>query len=127
MDKPQNEIIRLPKYVVRAAKPPIFREQDIHTAQGLADLAVKRYLSEFDYGVLNRFTLPLVGISPETRALQRYAEDQRLNNIHSLDATADAIARGGDSAESVYIKRATQDTYMRTIDWGGPPVARLDE
>lgn len=120
MDKPQNEIIRLPKFVVRAAKAPIFREMDVYTAQGMADLAVRRYLSEFDRSLLSQVTLPLFGVSPEARALARYEEDQRLGNVASLTDTADAIARGGDSSESVYIKKQTQDTYMRTIDWGGP-------
>ena len=78
MDKPKNEIIRLPKFVVRAAKAPIFREKDVYTAQGLADLAVRRYLSEFDRSLLSQVTLPLFGVSPEARALARYEEDQRL-------------------------------------------------
>ena len=119
IDKPKNEIIRLPKYVVRAAKPPIFREQDIYTAQGLADLAVKRYLSDFDRGVLNRLTVPLFGVTPEERALAQYQEDLRLKNIADLNATANAMSRGGDSAEGAYIKRETQDTYMNGIEWGG--------
>lgn len=118
-DKPRNEIIRLPKYVVRAAKPPIFREQDIHNAQGLADLAVRRYLSEFDRELLNKVTLPLFGSTPEARALEMYREDLRWSNLASLNDTANAMARGGDKSESVYIKREAEDTYMRTIDWGG--------
>ena len=120
IDKPKNEIIRLPKFFVRASKPPIFREQDINTAQGLADLAVRRYLSEFDYGLLNRLTIPLFGASAEARALEQYREDQRLSSMASLNNTADAIGRGGDAAESGYIKRAAADTYLRPIDWGGP-------
>lgn len=120
VDKPKNGIIRLPKYVVRPPKVPIFREQDIYTPKGLADLAVKRYLSELDAGVLNRFVIPLFGTSNETRALEQYREDQRLANMADLKDTADSARRGGDVAESEYLKRESQETYVRSFDWGGP-------
>ena len=104
---------------MRAAKPPIFREQDIYNAKGLADLAVRRYLTEFDAGILNRLTVPLFGASAESRALLQYEEDLRLANIAKLTDTADSMSRGGDPAEGLYIKKAMEDTYQRGIDWGG--------
>ena len=39
IDKPRNGIIRLPNYTVQEKKPPVFRERDIYTREGLADLA----------------------------------------------------------------------------------------
>ena len=53
--KPKNKIIRLPRVVVEGNRPPIFLEQEIHTAKGLADLAVKRYFNQTGL-VLNRFS-----------------------------------------------------------------------
>jgi len=43
VDKPKNTIIRLPDYVVREAKPPVFRERDINTKAGMANIAMKKY------------------------------------------------------------------------------------
>jgi hypothetical protein len=116
VDKPKNQIIRLPKYVVQEQKPPVFRERDIHTAKGLAALAIKRYLSEADRA-LNSFRLPFFGVSNEARALAMYAEDERLKNISDLNDTARTVGKT-DPKEAAYIKRATQDTYMRWSDFG---------
>jgi hypothetical protein len=116
IDKPKNRIIRLPKYIVQEQKPVVFSERAITTDKGLADIAVRRYISDFDRA-LNRFTLPFVGASMEQRALQMYAEDERLKNMADLqDAAADAAK--SDPAAGAYILRQTRQTYMRTSDFG---------
>src|SRR5579871_2852351 len=99
IDKPKNHIIRMPKYVVHAEKPPIFREQDLYTADGLARLAMMRYagLNVGPSASLNQ------GI-----AMEMYREDQRLKNISELNDTADAMKRGGDADESSFIRSAAQ-------------------
>jgi|GEM_PF-356124 len=86
-DRPQNQILRLPDYVVREKKPPVFRERDIHSATGLAALATRRYLSETAQA-LNRYTLPLFGNGAQAYALARYEEDERLRTIRELTDTA---------------------------------------
>jgi len=115
-EQPRNGIIRLPKMVVREPRPIIFSERAIHTKQGLADLAFRRYISETDRA-LNRFTLPLFGISAQARALQMYAEDERLRNMSNLD-DAVRIVSLTDEGGGMYLKRAAQQTYMRTQDFG---------
>jgi hypothetical protein len=115
-DQPRNGIIRLPKMVVREPRPVIFTERAIHTKKGLAELAFKRYISEADRA-LNRFTLPLFGISAEARALQMYAEDERLRNMADLSDAA-RIVNLTDTDAGVYLQRAAQQTYMRTNDFG---------
>jgi len=86
-DQPQNKILRLPDYVVREKKPPVFRERDIHSPRGLAALAARRYLSETAQA-LNRYTLPFLGNASQAYALARYEEDERLRNIRDLNDTA---------------------------------------
>lgn len=116
VDKPKNTIVRLPKYIVTEQKPPVFSERAITTDKGLADIAVRRYISEVDRA-MNRFTIPLFGASMEQRALAMYAEDERLKNMADLrDAAVDAAKT--DPAAGAYILRATRDTYMRTSDFG---------
>jgi len=121
VDKPRNGIIRLPKYVVREKKPPVFRERDLYTNKGLSDLARRRYLTP-GYMALNAYHLPIPFFasseSPEQLALDMYAEDERLNNISDLHDTAQTLGRGGDDAASTYIKRVTDETYIRGFDFG---------
>ena len=116
VDKPKNTIIRLPDYVVREAKPPVFRERDINTQQGLANIALRRYGTEASRA-LNRFTIPIFGQTQEARALAMYAEDERLKNITELNDAADMVS-ARDKAQGAYIKRDIQNTTMRASDYG---------
>ena len=112
VDKPRNGIIRLPKYTVQEKKPPIFRERDIYTKGGLADVARKRYLTRLDLA-LNRFYIPFLSASPEERAMAMYAEDERLNNISEFKDAARTVSHS-DPAEGAYIKRLSDETYLRS-------------
>lgn len=122
VDKPRNGIIRLPKYTVREAKPPVFRERDIHTNAGLADLARRRYLTP-TYRLLNNFYIPFFTRSPTEHALAMYAEDERLNNMADLDDNARTVGRG-DAAAGAYIKRLSDETYMRRDTFGASNTSR---
>jgi hypothetical protein len=115
-DKPKNGIVRLPNYVVRESKSPVFRERDINTQQGLANIAKQRYLTETDRA-LSPFTIPLFGTSPEQRAMAMYAEDERLKNIGELNDAAGMVS-ARDKAQGAYIKRDIQASTMRTDDYG---------
>ena len=116
IDKPKNGIIRLPDYVVREAKPPVFRERDINTQAGMAAIAMKKYGTEASRA-LNRFTIPLFGQNQEQRALAQYAEDERLKTIGELNDAAGMVS-ARDQAAGAYIKRDVQATTMRTDDYG---------
>lgn len=119
IDRPRNQIIRLPDMVVQEKKPPVFRERDIYTRKGLADLAKQRYFSE-GAQALNRYKLPLFGQGMEAYALQMLADDERLQNIADLQATAAAV-EAADPENASYIRRATADTYIRRSDFGYQP------
>ncbi len=116
IDKPRNQIIRLPDYVVHEKRPPVFRERDINTAKGLAALAKKRYFSETAQA-LNRFTIPLFGLGQEAYAAMMLADQERLDNMASLKSTAadlKALSEGqGDS-----VSREVDRAYIRTDDFG---------
>jgi hypothetical protein len=116
VDKPRNGIVRLPKYIVQEEKPPVFSDRVIHTKKGLADLAVRRYMSEADRA-LNRFTLPLFGTSMEARAMAMYEEQERLDNMGKLRDNA-VDARKSDPAGGEYIRRESQKTFLRSSDFG---------
>jgi hypothetical protein len=116
VDNPKDGIIRLPKYTVQEKKPPVFRERDIYTTGGLADLAKNRYLTATDR-MLNRVTLPLFGTSQEARAMAMFAEEERLHNMSDLKDTAKDISRT-DPNDGAYIKRVTDQTYMRDSGFG---------
>ena len=110
IDKPANGIVRLPKYLVQEPKAAILNPADLMTPAAQAALEMKEHpgLSWVPFGWMNG-----------NIAQQMYQEDKRLNNISDLTDTANSIKAGGDSGESEYIKRETNDTYMRGIDWGG--------
>lgn len=118
IDKPQNTIIRLPKYVVEGQRPPVFRERDLYTERGLGALAASRYLSQFDRGILNRFILPFIGMSPEARAMIMYEDDERLRHMAEFNQAADHAEMAGDTAGSEYLRRESAKTFMRRTDFG---------
>jgi hypothetical protein len=117
-DQPRNKIIRLPAMQVFRDKSPVFTEKNSYTKAGLEAIAIKRYLGDFDSKILNRWHIPFLSMSAGDRALQMYNEDERLANIRELNDEAYIISATGDPAEGEFIKKATQDTYMRNMDWG---------
>ncbi len=124
IDKPKNTIVRLPKFVVQEPRPPVFRERDIHTKEGLANLAMRRYLTETDRA-LNRFRLPLFSPfstnggsgSNEDRAMAMYYEDERLKNMADVADNTNMVMRS-NAAEGTKMKSAAQQTFMRWSDIG---------
>lgn len=116
LDKPRNGIIRLPTVVVQEPKNPVLNERAVNTQKGLASIAVKRYISEVDKA-MNRFTLPLFGQSVQSRAMEMYAEDERLQNMGDLKDTATAAGMS-DKAAGSYILREANKTYLRSSDFG---------
>jgi hypothetical protein len=113
IDKPKNEIKRLPAYVVRETRPPVFRNRDLYSHDGLAGLAFKTHGGLVFGNILGLNSGP---------AYDMYLEDQRKADMEDLSDMAHAMSRGGDSAEGSYILQQSSDTYMRqggTWDWSG--------
>ena len=116
VDKPRNGIIRLPNYTVREKKPPVFRERDIYTNKGLGELARHRYLTP-TYRLLNSVYVPFLTASPTQHAMAMYAEDERLNNMSELEDNARTVEKS-DPEDGAYIRRASNETFMRSRDFG---------
>jgi len=110
-DKPKNDIIRLPDYVVRERPPPVFTQKEILTPKALAELEFKKHPGLNLWGLI-----PFSSLN-EKIAIQMYDEEARLDNITDLADTAHAIGRGGDAPQDEYIKRQTQQTFMHDV-WG---------
>ncbi|HWA86371.1 MAG TPA: hypothetical protein VG710_09130 [Opitutus sp.] len=119
VDKPRNGIVRLPKYVVHQRRPAVFRERDIYTDKGLNELARRRYLTPL-YQILNSLYIPFLTASPDDLAMAQYREDERLANMADLSDTADTIGRG-DPKAGTYLKRVSDETYMRRADFTWRP------
>ncbi len=122
VDKPKNGIVRLPKYVVRQPRPAVLSERAVNTEKGLADLAMKRYITE-GYRALNSFTLPLFGSSASQYALGRYEEDERLKNMSDLNDSARMVS-ATDKASGVYVKKEVDQTFIRPGDFDWRPLGR---
>lgn len=117
-DKPKNEIHRLPKFVVREARPPIFRNRDLYTKDGMLDLTMKSHAG-LNFG--NIFGLN-ANPKPGSPAYQMMVDDQRKESMDDLLDEAHAMSLGGDSAQARYILQQSDSTYMRgggTWDWSG--------
>jgi hypothetical protein len=114
VDKPKNDIPRLPKYVVHEERPLVFQNRNLYTQEGLVSLSYK-YHPGLGFG-------NFLGLNDQP-AYEMYLDDVRQANVSDLTDTAHAMARGGDSAGSAYILQETQDTFMRPADawsWSGP-------
>ena len=117
--KPKNKIIRLPRVVVEGNRPPIFLEQEIHTAKGLADLAVKRYFNQTGL-VLNRFTLPFVGIGKEAYAMLMWQDDERLRLLRKYGEAVQLDRTTGNDARATTLEAIIADTLSRSPQFLSP-------
>jgi len=111
-DDLSDEVVSMPRVVVRAERPPVFRERDLYSEDELANIALRRYaglnVTPFDF--LNRLNAPI--------ALQMYREDERLRVMKDLTDTADAFERAGDAETGAYIRDTTNATFLRREDFG---------
>ncbi len=86
---PRNRIPRLPavvlpKVTVHDRRIREFTERETYTPAGLEDLAIRRYLSDFDRFFLNRINLPIVGETNGDRALQLFDQDEKIARAREI-------------------------------------------
>lgn len=96
-DKPRNKIVRLPEYVVREKKPPVFNESELRNKDNFAK---QRYSG--------------LNLSPGNTTVGREMlwEDERLQN----KATFTDLARTGsadDPEAKRYYKKLLDETYVQ--------------
>ncbi len=116
IDKPRNEIIRLPRYVVEAKKPPVFAERNLYSKEMLRRLAYQRYISNFSRNVLNKYKLPISfgsDFTPQAYAMMMYEAEERQRVMAEMDDKVSLLRISGDDAEADKTKSDAQDTFMR--------------
>jgi hypothetical protein len=74
-DVPQNDILRLPRYNVRAQKIPDFREREMLTPKGRIDVVLKRHPG-LNFGPFKFLNL--------RRGLEMLAEEQAAERAHEM-------------------------------------------
>ncbi|HEY0945423.1 MAG TPA: hypothetical protein VGD81_09145 [Opitutaceae bacterium] len=114
-DQPKNKIIRLPKVIVEGQRPPVFTEREVNTQKGLAELAVKRYFNETGLA-LNRFRLPLIGMTKEQYAMMLYQEDERLRQLGEAQENV-SILRQTNPAAADELQDDVNATFIRKSDF----------
>lgn len=121
LDKPRNQIIRLPKYVVEAQRPPVFNDRNLYSKEMLRRLAYQRYISSFGRNVLNNYRLPLIGGGIDTYTMMQYEAEERKNNMAGIADKASMYRTSGDSTQADKLKDDAQNTFMRRTEFGTTP------
>jgi len=98
--------------VVQGARLPRTAEKDWLTPQARDMELVKTYITPFDRYFLNRFTLPIVGISPAARARMMYDEDKRLEDLGWINEQIDEVKRL-DPAEGKFLLSFRNSFFSR--------------
>ncbi len=121
IDKPKNEIVRLPTYHVTGQKPPVFTDRSLYTRDSLEKLAISRHLGKFDTNFLNRWTLPW--LSNEARAMQMYYDAERQQNIETTAQQVSLYRLSGDEAKAGQTQQDSYDTALRRSNYIEPPAS----
>jgi hypothetical protein len=117
VDKPKNEIIRLPEHVVLGERPAVFAERNLYSAKNLEQLAIQRYLHMQG---TNR-------LGPRLIAMQMYQDDERLLNITTMNEKVDMYRATGDQAGAKQLQRDAQATSARRSEFSPPSsVSKVD-
>jgi hypothetical protein len=116
VDKPRNEIPRLPestlqRFVVHGSRVNGFSDHEMLTTGGLIDLSFHEHPG-LRVGNLLNLNAPA--------AFEAFEEEERLSKMADLTDTAMAIQASGDSAEAKLIEEEAAQAYMRTEDQEGP-------
>ncbi len=120
IDKPRNEIVRLPKYVVREPRPPVFTDRELLGDRAFGEKLARRYYSEWylAFNKLARWTpLALFLPSPGGSALARFYEEERLRKMGEFADLTNMVMRS-DPIAGARVKDLTQEMFMRKSDFG---------
>jgi len=118
IDKPKNEIIRLPRMTVTAKKPEVFTDRTLYTQDQLKTLAMSRYLGALDKKFLNKWTFAdllglSIGATNADRAMEMYLDDERLKNMGAAQQQISAAQAAGKTDEAQRMKSEYYDMFLR--------------
>ena len=126
IDKPKNEIIRLPRMTVTAKKPPVFTDRTLYTQDQLRALAMSRYLGALDKKFLNKWTFADIGLSigatNADRAMQMYLDDERLQNMSDAQQQISTAQAAGKTDEARQMKSQYYDMFLRAPNGMNSPL-----
>jgi hypothetical protein len=103
-------IIQLPEHVVEGERSLSLSDREVHAPADLLKLSRRRYLSEFHGTVLNRFR---IGGGEDAYALQRFTDDERLQNIATFNDKLSVYRAAGDPAATKQLEREIRWTFLR--------------
>jgi hypothetical protein len=108
-DKPRNTIIRLPNYIVRPEKPPVFKERELQTPKARRELALRKYpgLNVGSFWIFRNDGIGLAMLAEEERLEQK----REFEDLVSLMRITDPAAH--DTA-----KREVEKAFLRERDFG---------
>jgi hypothetical protein len=106
------DVVQMAPVIVQANRLPRINDKEWLTPKALDGVLMKQYLSEFDRSILNRYTLPLIGISPEARARMMYEEDKRLQDLKWMNDQIDQLKQL-DPAAAKELSRIRDQTFTR--------------
>lgn len=107
-----GEVVRMKPVIVRGYQLPRTDNLEWLTKTAQDTKLVHDYLSSFDSGFLNRFVLPIVGVSPEARARQMYEEDKRLRDLRWMNDQISGLEKA-DPAAARQLKEVRDDLFTR--------------
>ena len=94
---------------------PRIEEKEWLAPEALDAALVKEYIPPFDRYFLNRFTLPLFGMSQEARARMMYGEDKRLRDLRWMNDEIDQMKQL-DPEAAKELKSIRNSTFTRPGD-----------
>lgn len=106
---PEDEVVVMPEMTVQDKSIRRMEEETLYKRGAWDKELVKRELSEFDRYFLNRYTLPLFGISKEQRARDAYIERKNREFKERLTNYADVL-KTTDDQEAEALRNVMLDT-----------------
>jgi hypothetical protein len=88
---PDLDVVQMAPVIVKDFRLPRTEQKDWLTRKAQDAELVKGYITPFDRYFLNRFTLPLFGMSQEARARMMYEEDKRLRDLNWMNDEIDQM------------------------------------
>jgi hypothetical protein len=110
------EVVKMDPLIVWGERLPKTDRLDWLTPAARDVELVKTYITPFDRYFLNRFTLPIFGISKEARARTMYEEDKRLRDMEWMNQQIDEIKRL-DPAEAKALLSARNSIFTRSQEY----------
>ncbi len=111
---PDPDVVQMKPVIVQGQRLPRIDRTEWLTPRGRELLLSKEYLSSLDRDFLNRYTLPIVGVSKEARARMMYEEDKRLRDMKWMSDQID-LAKKTDPAAARELQQISNDTFTRPL------------